>query len=287
MRVRLTLFVSAMALIVAGCSSSDSTAEVAPVTVDDNKPDVVVPEGDAPDEVTFEDFTEGDGAEVVDGAFVELRYIGVLFETGEEFSSRWGEEPFRFVTGANVGLPGLEEGLEGMRVGGQRQIVVPAEQAYGDVERQGIPGGSDLVFLVELEQVFEAPEVDNIDEPAEELLVEVLIEGDGAQVEEDAELVVNYVGVAQSSGDEFDSSWERGEPAAFALNQVIEGWQEGMVGQQVGSRVRLTIPGAQAYGETPPSPDIAADDTLIFVIDILESSTPALQLPDELPDAGG
>ncbi len=289
MRVRLVLFVSVIALIIAGCSSSESADDATTTTVESTKPEVVVPDGAAPEEVTVEDLAEGDGAEIAEGAYVELKYVGVLYDSGEEFSSRWDDEAFRFVTGTNVALPGLEEGLAGMKVGGQRQIVVPAAEAYGEVERQGIPSDSDLVFLVELTRVFEEPQIENIDEPATELGIEVLIEGDGDEVEEGAQLLVNYVGVAQSTGEEFDSSWARGEPASLGLGQVIEGWQEGMLGQKVGSRIQLTIPGEKAYGEAPPSPAIGANDTLIFVVDILEATTPAIQVPQpgDTPGAGG
>ena len=284
MRFRILATISVLALLFVGCSSSDSADDSSGTTVASNKPDVEVPEGKAPETLEIEDLEEGDGEEVVAGSYVELRYVGVLHDTGEEFSSRWDGDTFKLVLGRNVGLPGLEEGLQGMKVGGQRRIIIPADEAYGEVERQGIPSNSTLVFLVEVDQTFAEPagdEIANIDEPIAELEVEVLEEGDGETVEEGADVVVNYIGISQSSGEEFDSSWGRGEPATFNLGQVIPGWGEGMAGQKVGSRVRLVIPGEKAYGETPPSPDIGANDTLIFVVDILDSSVPAIQVPTD------
>jgi peptidylprolyl isomerase len=83
-------------------------------------------------------------------------------------------------------------------------------------------------------------------------------------------VTVDYVGVSQTIGSVFDSSYMRGTPATFGLDQVIQGWSDGLVGMQEGGTRLLVIPPDQAYGEISPSPDIAANDTLIFVVDLLE-----------------
>ncbi|MFV2101902.1 FKBP-type peptidyl-prolyl cis-trans isomerase [Micromonospora sp. LOL_024] len=101
-----------------------------------------------------------------------------------------------------------------------------------------------------------------------ELTVTPLIEGTGPKVEAGQSITTNYVGVFFASGEEFDSSWERGEPATFPIGvgQVIPGWDKGLVGVTVGSRVQLDIPAEQAYGDgeggRPGGP-------LRFVVDIL------------------
>jgi FKBP-type peptidyl-prolyl cis-trans isomerase len=77
---------------------------------------------------------------------------------------------------------------------------------------------------------------------------------------------VNYVGVALASGKKFDSSFDRKEPASFALNQVIKGWTQGLAGKTVGSRVLLVIPKDLAYGDSGQG-DAKGD--LVFVVDIL------------------
>jgi peptidylprolyl isomerase len=82
------------------------------------------------------------------------------------------------------------------------------------------------------------------------------------------------VGVGQQSGQIFDSSWQRGEPATFPLDGVIQGWQEGLLGMQPGGRRLLVIPGSLAYGEAGKPPEIAGDETLVFVVDLIEQ-TPA------------
>lgn len=110
--------------------------------------------------------------------------------------------------------------------------------------------------------------------PATELGVADVYEGKGDPVEPGATLKVQYVGMGQQSGTVFDSSWERGEPATFPLTGVIQGWQQGLLGMQPGGRRLLVIPGSLAYGENGNPPDIGPDETLVFVVDLLEQ-TPA------------
>lgn len=107
-------------------------------------------------------------------------------------------------------------------------------------------------------------------EPATELIIEDLCVGDGDEAPVGATVTVDYVGVSQTIGRVFDSSYQRGTPATFGLNQVIQGWRDGLVGMQEGGTRLLIIPPDQAYGEISPSPDIAANDTLVFVVDLLD-----------------
>lgn len=96
------------------------------------------------------------------------------------------------------------------------------------------------------------------------------IVGTGATVAAGDTVTVEYVGVSQSTGKVFDSSWTRGQPATFPLAQVIPGWTTGIVGMKVGGRRTLVIPGAQAYGASPPQGSgIAPNDTLVFTIDMI------------------
>jgi peptidylprolyl isomerase len=106
--------------------------------------------------------------------------------------------------------------------------------------------------------------------PATELTCQDLVVGDGDEVLNTNDTVtVHYVGVAQSNGTEFDASWG-GEPATFALTGVIAGWTEGIPGMKVGGRRLLTIPGEKAYGPGGNPPDIGPNDTLVFIVDLLE-----------------
>ncbi|MBU6146791.1 MAG: FKBP-type peptidyl-prolyl cis-trans isomerase [Actinomycetales bacterium] len=107
-------------------------------------------------------------------------------------------------------------------------------------------------------------------EPPVELASADLIVGDGRAVSAGDTLTVHYTGVGLNSGAVFDSSWSRGEPVTFGLDQLIEGWQVGLPGATVGTRRLLVVPADMAYGETPPlGSGIAPGEPLIFVIDVV------------------
>ena len=117
------------------------------------------------------------------------------------------------------------------------------------------------------------PEVEFPDGPPPTELQSVdLVEGTGAEAAQGATAVVHYVGVAFSTGEEFDASWNRGEPFAFPLGagKVIAGWDRGVVGMKVGGRRRLVIPPDLAYGDRGAGAVIAPGETLIFVVDLLD-----------------
>jgi peptidylprolyl isomerase len=103
----------------------------------------------------------------------------------------------------------------------------------------------------------------------DKLVVKPLVTGTGPKVTAGQTLTVNYVGVLYSDGKEFDASWKTGQPAQFPIGvgQVIKGWDQGLVGVPVGSRVQLDIPAALAYGD--PAPAGYPEGALRFVVDIL------------------
>ena len=117
------------------------------------------------------------------------------------------------------------------------------------------------------------PEIDFPDfPPPADLQVTDVTEGDGAEAVAGRTVLVHYVGVAHSTGEEFDSSWNRGAPLDFRLGvgQVIRGWDDGIVGMKVGGRRRLTIPPHLAYGDRGAGSAIAPGETLIFVVDLVD-----------------
>lgn len=124
------------------------------------------------------------------------------------------------------------------------------------------------------EKVGEAPAISKpTGEPPCELVIEDLVEGDGAEVTDvTTPWLWNYEGVAWSTGEVFDSSFEAGQPIPFALNQVIPGWTEGLQGMQVGGRRMLVIPSDQAYGPSGNGP-IGPNETLVFVVDLVGPAT--------------
>lgn len=118
----------------------------------------------------------------------------------------------------------------------------------------------------------EKPEIDFPEgEPPTELELVDLMAGDGEEARAGQTAVVHYVGVAYSTGEEFDASWNRGEAFAFPLGggRVIAGWDQGVVGMRVGGRRRLVIPPHLGYGDRGAGGAIAPGETLIFVVDLL------------------
>ena len=116
------------------------------------------------------------------------------------------------------------------------------------------------------------PEVDPHDGPAPaDLLIEDITVGDGAEATAGQFVSVHYVGVAHSTGEQFDASWDRGEAFQFPLGggRVIQGWDQGVQGMKVGGRRKLVIPPHLGYGARGAGGVIKPNETLIFVVDLL------------------
>ncbi len=167
------------ALVAAGCGSDDDTktaeipaasapadtqaSETTPATTTETtqdpslaqKPDVEVPKGPAPKKLGIKDLIEGTGAAAKDGDVVSVDYVGVLYKDGTEFDTSWGKnQPFQFQLGAGQVIPGWDQGLKGMKVGGRRELVIPAAMAYGkEGSPPTIPPNAPLVFVVDLKEV--------------------------------------------------------------------------------------------------------------------------------------
>ena len=114
-----------------------------------DKPEIDVPEGPAPTELVTEDLTVGDGAEAVSGGEVTVHYVGVDYETGEQFDSSWdrGESITFPLSGL---IQGWQEGIPGMKVGGRRELICPPEKAYGPAGAGHFLSGKTLVFVIDL-----------------------------------------------------------------------------------------------------------------------------------------
>lgn len=109
------------------------------------------------------------------------------------------------------------------------------------------------------------------DTPPADLVIEDISVGDGAEAKPGNTVSAHYVGVAHSTGEEFDASWNRGAPLDFRLGvgQVIAGWDEGIVGMKEGGRRKLVIPANKAYGDRGAGAVIKPGETLIFVVDLV------------------
>jgi peptidylprolyl isomerase len=129
--------------------TESTTAEVP------EKPKVEVPKGPPPTELEIEDLEEGDGDEAEAGDQISVHYVGVDYKTGKEFDSSYERgEPFALQLGSGQVIPGWDQGLEGMKEGGRRQLIIPPDLAYG---KQGQPPdigpNATLVFVIDLVSV--------------------------------------------------------------------------------------------------------------------------------------
>lgn len=116
------------------------------------------------------------------------------------------------------------------------------------------------------------PEIDPPEGPAPtELVITDLVDGDGEEATPGARVEVHYLGVDYDSGEEFDSSWSRGQTITFPLSGLIAGWQHGIPGMKVGGRRQLTCPPHLAYGPTGGGHPLSGK-TLVFVIDLISLS---------------
>ncbi len=116
------------------------------------KPKVTVPDGPAPKTLEVKEIVEGDGAEAKAGDEVTVQYVGVGYDSKEEFDSSWSRsEPFTFTLGAGEVIKGWDQGIAGMKVGGRRELTIPANLAYGPTGSPPVIGPNEtLIFVVDL-----------------------------------------------------------------------------------------------------------------------------------------
>ena len=245
------------------------------------KPLVTIPPSSPPTELLIEDLVVGSGSPVGVGDFLIMDYVGVSYSTGLQFDASWDRgSPFPFELGAGRVIQGWDQGIVGMSVGGRRSLTIPPELAYGE---NGSGSGSigpneTLVFVVDL--IASVPA--NLEKPTEELTSEStteletndISEGSGAIVQPGNVVYIHYVGVSASTGEQFDSSWDRGRSEFIGYisgtGNVIQGLDEGLLGMQVGGRRTVVIPPDLAYGENGAGDGlIAPNETLIFTVDLL------------------
>ena len=245
------------------------------------KPLVTIPPSSPPTELLIEDLVVGSGSPVGVGDFLIMDYVGVSYSTGLQFDASWDRgSPFPFELGAGRVIQGWDQGIVGMSVGGRRSLTIPPELAYGE---NGSGSGSigpneTLVFVVDL--IASVPA--NLEKPTEALTSEStteletndISEGSGAIVQPGNVVYIHYVGVSASTGEQFDSSWDRGRSEFIGYisgtGNVIQGLDEGLLGMQVGGRRTVVIPPDLAYGENGAGDGlIAPNETLIFTVDLL------------------
>ncbi len=227
-------------------------------------------------ELKIEDLVVGDGTEAKKGDTVAVEYTGWLQtkSKSEPFdSSLRSGRPYEFVLGQGTVIAGWDQGILGMKIGGQRKLTIPPSLGYGaDGGGNGvIPPNAVLVFEVKLVSVLGPPAATLPSTSVTELKIEDLVVGAGAGAKAGDTISVHYTGWLEN-GVKFDSSLDTGEPIEFALGQgaVIDGWDQGLVGMKVGGKRKLTIPPALGYGADGAGDLIPANATLIFEVELLE-----------------
>ena len=120
--------------------------------MDITRPEIDFPGGEPPTELRITDIWEGDGAAASSGDRVTVHYVGVAYSTGEEFDASWNRgDPLQFQLGAGKVIAGWDQGLQGMKVGGRRQRIIPPDLAYGDRGAgHAIAPGETLIFVCDL-----------------------------------------------------------------------------------------------------------------------------------------
>jgi peptidylprolyl isomerase len=250
------------------------------------------------DETSVKVLTEGEGDPAEMGDTVTLDYVVVNGRDGSELESSFEGEPIKAPLEEGL-LPPVLDALEGAKVGERLLIGIPPEDGPDTSESTGTEEPGTVLFFAEIQDIrtplkrAEGTEVDPVEglptveladdgaptitvpdgDPPTELVTQVLIEGDGDEVESGQTITVHYTGVLWDSGETFDSSWENGSPATFPIGTggVIPGWDEGLVGQTVGSQVLLVVPPDKGYGEEGSGETIPPGATLVFVVDILDA----------------
>ncbi len=214
----------------------------------------------------------GEGAEAQAGQNVVVHYTGWLFDEtapdnkGAKFDSSLDRnDPFSFPLGAGHVIQGWDQGVVGMKEGGLRTLVIPAEMGYGaSGAGDDIPPNAKLVFDVKLLKVVRT------------VMVDTKV-GDGTEAEAGQHVTVHYTGwlfdknADGNKGVKFDSSRDRNEPFAFPLGmgRVISGWDTGVQGMKVGGQRTLTIPPEMGYGRRGAGGVIPANATLVFEVELL------------------
>jgi peptidylprolyl isomerase len=176
------ILIACLALAVAGCggsdddssSSSESTVSTEATTTEatttesspapktsksattgsgkkKTKPKVTVPKGVSPNRLATREVEEGTGAAAKKGDRLTVQYVGVGYDSKQEFESTWEEKPYSFPLGAGEVIPGMEQGLEGMKAGGRRELIIPAKLAYGaEGVVPAINPNETLIYVVDL-----------------------------------------------------------------------------------------------------------------------------------------
>jgi peptidylprolyl isomerase len=265
-------------------------------------PKVTIPKAKPGNSLTVKTVIQGTGAILTKSDVLAASYVVYTWNgtTSSEKGSTFGNVPSPLPSKT---LPGLETALIGKKVGSRVLAVIPPAQGFGATgnPQAGVTATTTLVFVVDLVKAYSDPadatgtqvsagggNLPTVSaksgtapaltfpssSPPSALVTKTLVKGSGPKVTKGDYVVAQYVGYIWRTKKVFSSSWSSGSAISFTIGaspeQVIPGWDKGLVGQTTGSRVMLSIPPAQGYGSSGQSQaGIKGTDTLVFVVDIL------------------
>jgi FKBP-type peptidyl-prolyl cis-trans isomerase len=288
-------------------SNANANASVTVAGAFGTAPVVKIPKLDANNKLTVKTVIPGTGSTVTKTDAMAANFV-LYFWSGTSSTLKantFTQNPT--VIGGTM-LPGLETALIGQKVGSRVLAVIPPADGYGTSgnSQLGITGSTTLVFVIDVLKSYadtasasgtqqssgggslptvtahpgSAPTITiPSSTPPTGLVTKTLIKGSGPKVAKGQYVIAQYTGYVWRTKKVFDASWTSGSPFGFVLGaspeQVISGWDTGLAGQTVGSRVMLVIPPKDAYGSTGASQaGITGTDTLVFVVDIIDAFKP-------------
>lgn len=296
-------------IFVAGCGSSKPEVKASPldvVTVGGTTKAPTVTLKTKPLSVattTSKVITSGKGAKLAKTNAITFNYVIVNGKDGKLIESSFAKQAVPLDLSSKGLLPGLSKGLNGQNVGSRLLLAIPPADAFGaqGQKQSGVGAKDTILFLIDVvsastplrtatgdpvKPVAGLPTV-KVDAkgvpvmtvpktpPSAKLVVQPLIKGKGPAVKKGQNLTAAYTGLVYSTGKIFDSSYTSGNPlnGPVGVGKLVPGFDKGIVGQTVGSRLLLVLPPAEGYGKAGnPQAGIKPTDTLVFVVDILAAS---------------
>ncbi len=270
----------------------------------DQTPKVTIPKAKAGASLTVRTLIQGSGTTLTQSDALAANYVVYTWDgtTSSEKGSTFSSVPALIPSKT---LPGLQSALIGKKVGSRVLAVIPPAEGFGSAGNSsaGVTATTTLVFVIDLLKAYSntagatgaqvsvgggslptvsaKPGSDPTltfpsSSPPSGLVTKTLVKGSGPKVAAGEYIIAQYTGYIWRTKQEFGSSWKSGSPFGFVIGaspeQVIPGWDKGLVGQTVGSRVMLSIPPAEGYGKAGASQaGIKGTDTLVFVIDIIDA----------------
>jgi peptidylprolyl isomerase len=288
--------------LVTGCTTGPGTPTPTVTGKFGADPVIDIPNGQPSKDLVVNTLIEGKGPVVGTSDYVLLNVEGKVWAGNrmvvDSFTARQPQG-----LPLSTAMPAWRK-LAGSRVGSRVMMIVPPKDGFGAAgnPQASIMGSDTLVFVFDvvdaiakntgangapvpyhpgttMPTVVDGRNGPAISVPAKAkppvaLTSTLLRKGNGPVIVNGDTVVTQYVGAVWRTGKTFDSSWTRGVPQAFVLGagQVVAGWEQGLGGRTVGSRVLLTIPAPLGYGNQGKPPDINGTDTLVFVVDIIAAS---------------